>query len=418
MKSVSRIVLLIAGLSLFAMACGLGGAATDKVNEAMDSAATKVVEKVATTVATAMPDAGTVVAEVQQAATEIAEPTKAPEPEATDTPAPAATEGESEVAPVDVTSINDALAKLNSYKSELTMSFDGKKSDGTPTSGALTMLQEAIKEPPASHIRMEFSGDAAEDMGGASVFEMYTVDGMTYMQDPESGSWMSFPAGDSMDFGTMMVSADDFVDLPENAHRDLLPKKVNGISTWHYTFTEKDLPPDQQMEIKSAKGEVWIAKDGDYPVKLILEMEGKSLGGSEDADLFNEGTLKIEYELKSVNENFTITVPDEAKNAAGIFGGGDNSDAPDIDIPMPDDAEDVFSMTGMTTFTTSSSVQDMIDFYKNKFAALGWENDESGNFIDESGGMMEFTKDGNSIEVIIDSSSDDGTVSVTVMSGN
>ena len=72
MKSVSRIIFLVAGLSLLAMACGLGSTATDKINEAVDSAATQVVEKVATTVATAMPEAGTAVAEVQKAATEVA----------------------------------------------------------------------------------------------------------------------------------------------------------------------------------------------------------------------------------------------------------------------------------------------------------------------------------------------------------
>ncbi len=429
MKTVPRIFLLLAALSLFGLACGLGGAATDKINEAVDSAATQVVEKVATTVATAMPEAGTAVAEVQQAATKVAE-----QPEATDTPTEtggttegnAATGGEGEVAPVEVTSINSALEKLDSYQSELTIGYDGTKGDGSPTSGGITMLQEAIKEPPAAHLRMEFNGDAAADMGGTGAFEMYSVEGTTYMQDPDSGEWMSFSADSGMDFGSMMFTADDFVDLPENAHRDLLPKTVNGISTWHYTFTEKDIPPDPSMDITSAKGEVWIAKDGGYPVKLILEIDGQTKTGSEDANFFSNGKMTINYELKSVNEKFTITVPEEAKNAGSMFGGDTGSTggdtggdtAPNVDIPMPDDAKVDFSMAGMTSFTTASSVQDMIDFYKKEFGAMGWANDESGNFIDVSGGMMEFTKDGNSIQVIIDGSSGDGTVSVTVMSGN
>ncbi len=419
MKSVSRIVLLLAALSLFAMACGLGNTATDKINEAVDSAATQVVEKVATTVATAMPEAGTVVAEVQEAATQVAE-----QPAAADTPEASGenndAEGQTEEAPIDVPSINESLANLDSYKSELKMTFDGKKGDGTPTSGAMTMLQEAIKEPPASHFRMEFSGDAAEDMGGADSFEMYIVDGMTYMQDPESGEWMSFPAGDSMDFGMMMVSADDFVDLPENAHRDLLPKTVNGISTWHYTFTEKDLPPDEQADIKSVKGEVWIARDGDFPVKLIMEIDGKSIDGEDDADFFTEGIMKIEYELKSVNENFTITVPEEAKNATSMFGGDDDSEdggsVPDVDIPMPDDANVEFSMAGMTSFTTTAGVDEMVDFYRTKFAAMGWDNDPDSDFIDETGGFLLFTHDNNEISVIIDASDGNGTTTVTVMS--
>ncbi len=436
MKSMARVMFLLAALSLFALACGLGGAATDKINKAVDSAATQVVEKISTTVATAMPEAGTVVAEAQKAATQIAEhPTATPaaeQPAAADTPAAnensAPANGQTEVAPIEVTSINNALEKLDSYQSELTVSYDGIKGDGTPTSGGITIHQETIKEPPAAHIRMEFNGDAAADMGGggAGAFEVFSVDGTTYIQDPESGEWTSFAAGSGMDFGSVTFTADDFVDLPQNAHRDLLPKNVNGISTWHYTFTEKDIPPDPSMTVNSAKGEVWIAKDGGYPVKLVMEIDGQSTTGSEDANFFSTGKMTINYELKSVNEKFTITVPDEAKTAGSIPGGGDTggngnnggSAAPNIDIPMPDDAKVEMSMAGMTSFTTSSSVQEMIDFYKNKFAALGWNNDESGNFIDVSGGMLAFTNNGNSIQVIIDGSSGDGTVNVTVMSGN
>lgn len=416
MKSISRIMLLLGVLSLFVLACGISDSASDKVNEAVQSAATQVVEQVNT----AVPDAGTAIAEVEQAATKVAE-----QPAATDTPeatnSDGATDGTEEAA-IDITSLTSSLDQFDSYKSTTEMNYEGDDVDGNPTSGSMLLLSEEIKAPYASHVLVSFEGDIANEMGetasdGAASMEMYNVDGVFYMQNPEDNTWMSFPSdGDSAGFGDFF-SADDFVNLPDNAHKSLLPQTVNGISTWHYTFTEKDLPVADREGVETAEGEIWIARDGDFPVKLMFTVTGADLMGD---GTVNNGTLHMKYELTDINSVKSIVVPDDVKNAAedlgSALGGGDTSgntgsDSTDggatsglanIDFPMLDDADVQFSMEGMSSYLTNASGDEIVAFYNSKLIADGWTTDESMNFQDETGGWLSFTKDNISLDVIFD----------------
>lgn len=425
MKASRKITLLIAALMLFALACSITDKATDKVNEAVETAATQVVEQVTT----AVPDAGTAIAEVEKAATEVAN-----QPATTDTPEAANNNGsanETEETSIDITSLTSSLDQFDSYKSTTEMSYEGTDADGNPTSGAIMFLSEEIKEPYASHIVMKFEGDIANEMGsttsdGAASIEMYNADGMFYMENPEDGTWMSFPSdGNSAGFGDFF-SADDFADLPDNAHKSLLPQTVNGISTWHYTFTEKDLPVADREGVETAEGEIWIARDGDFPVKFILTVKGDNIMG--DSAVTN-GVLHMKYELTDINNVKSIVVPDDVKNAAGnlgdLFGGGSDSGSStdgtaggtdsgfaNIDMPMMNDADVQFSMDGMTSYLTGAGSDEIIAFYNKKMLADGWETDESMNYSDETGGWLNYTKDNISLDVIFDIGDTEHTVTL------
>lgn len=433
MKARQKLLLLTVVLAAFLLACGLGSTATDKINEAVDSAATQVIEQVATTVATALPDSGTVVAAVEDAATKVAE--EAPATAATDTPEAmdntsdgTADGGDTEVAPLDISNADSALAQLSSYRAETSITIDGVDQDGNPIKGSMTTLQEATKDPDVSHASMSATGDVAKETGGTEgvVIEWYTADGNMYMFDPSSSEWSMLPGDNSM-FGDMLFSATDVVDIPKSAKRSLLPVDVNGISTWHYTFDASDFPPDPSMEIKDGHGEAWIARDGNYPVKMQFEITAKTLDpSSTDAQLFSEGKMIVSYELKDVNKNFEIVIPEEALNAASMFGGdtggsgdtGSDGSGGTVDlsqVPMMDGAEVQFSMAGMTSYNVTADPADVIDFYRTQLADLGWSNNPDVDFTDETGGFLEFTKDGTTLTVIVDNSAGDGTTSVSLL---
>ncbi len=420
MKSSYKIMLLIVGLALFGLACGLGSTATEKLDEVKntaEAAATQVGE----IAETAAPLATSIAADVEKLATEV--------PQADNGEATGNTEGsgETEVAPLDISNSKSALEQLSSYRSETTISVDGVDNDGNPVKGSMTTLQEATKDPEVMHAQMSGTGDIAKQSGGTEgvMLEWYIADGNMYLFDPTSGEWSTLP-GDSMGFSDMLMSAEDVVDIPPSAKRDLLPVTVNGVSTWHYTFDAGDMPKDDTMNIKSGSGEVWIARDGGYPVKMVIEIVGASTdaqtqdgGGS----FFANGTMKITYELTDINKNFKIEVPEAALNAPSMFGdsgsGGDSGAGSggdmNIDLPMMDDANVEFSMAGMTSYTTSATVDEVIKFYRTEMAKMGWENDPAQDMLSESGGFLEFKKDGSSISLVVDNSAGDGTTSVTIL---
>ncbi len=435
MKSSKQIILLIATLMLFALACSISDGAADKVNEAVDSAATQVVEQVTT----AVPDAGTAIAEVEKAATEVADQPTATEvaeqPAATDTLEPAnndSTADETEETAIDLTSLTSSLDQFDSYKSTTEVSYEGTDVDGNPTTGSILFVSEEIKDPYASHILMSFEGDIADDLGsttsdGAVSMEMYNVDGVSYMENPEDGTWMSFPnSGDEDTFGSLL-SADDFADLPDFAHKSLLPQTVNGISCWHYTFTEKDMPLEERTDIESAEGEIWIARDGDFPVKYLFSIKGNDLMGDGSV---KDGTLHMKYELADINSVKNIVVPDDVKNAASSLGdimGGDDTSADtgetdsglaDIDMPMMDDADVQFTMDGMASYTTQASIEDIVEFYKDKMSSEGWTYDDNASYIDETIAWIGFTKDGLTFDVIVDAEDEDHVVTLAATNGN
>lgn len=425
MKSSYKIILLIVGLALLGLACGLGNTATEKLDEVKntaEAAATQIGE----IVETAAPLATSVADTVEKMATEAPQTdnTEASQTDNTETPADTGNTG-TEVAPLDISNTQSALEQLSSYRSETTIIIDGVDNDGNPIKGSMTTLQEATKDPEVMHAQMSATGDIAKQNGGTEgvMIEWYIADGNMYLLDPDTGEWSTLP-GDSMGFSDMLMSADDVVDMPPSAKRDLLPVTVNGVSAWHYTFDASDMSEDDTMNIKSGSGEVWIARDGGYPVKMLIEVVGASTNSQDSGnDIFTNGTMTIVYELKDINKNFKIEIPEAALNAPSMFGnsgssedsGGSGNGAANIDLPMLDDANVGFSMAGMTNYTTSATVDEVIEFYRTELEKLGWEHDSAQDMLTETGGFLAFTKDGTTLTLIIDNSAGDGTTNVTTL---
>ena len=321
-----------------------------------------------------------------------------------------AAEADSEVVELQTQNIQSTLQNLSSYRWQFNLEYDGQNQDGQAEQGQVSILIEAIKEPPAVHMEMQLEGQPAEELGESASIQMYSLEGMTYVQNPEDGTWISFPAEGGLEefFDQGFFNPEEIFELPENARRKLLPETVNGISTWHYTFTEADIT-EENFTVEEAKGDIWVAQDGNYPVKFELEMNGSGTGQAVE-DFFASGTMKMSYELLDINQSFTIDLPEEAANAEGfgdLFGGSD--DPAEISYPLLADAEIDFSMEGLVSYKTASTVNEAVEFYKTELANDGWENDTESEFISAESALMVFNKEGAELSLIIALEADGST---------
>lgn len=407
MKITPKILLLVVALALFSLACGLGGAVTDKVEEAKATA----VQNVEQAVEQASEQVEEAAKEVEQAAGEAQETAEQAVGEAA--------EDGVEEATVNAADIKSTLENFSSYRTKVKMVFDGTSSDGNPSKGTIEVFTEKVKEPPATHMSMKMEGTTLGNaaLEGVDSFEMetYSVNDMIYMRNPLLGQenpWMSYAASGEEDFSSGF-SADDMVDMPSTARRSLLPQDVNGISCWHYTFNEKDIPADERMVFEKATGEVWVARDGEYPVKFTVQATTTAKPDAEpsEGELFSSGNFSVEYELIDVNQNFEIVVPEEALNAGATLGGG----SVQSDLPMVDDAKVEFSMEGMVSYKSQKSVEEVVQFYREQLPPLGWTQDTTIETVDETGALLMFKQDAKTLTLSI--SVEEGELTVSLLTG-
>jgi hypothetical protein len=105
----------------------------------------------------------------------------------------------------------------------------------------------------------------------------------------------------------------------------------------------------------------------------------------------------MQFDLLEANTDITIAAPEGCS-------------AP-VDIPKMSDATDVLSISGMTNYTTASSVADVVAFYQAQLPAAGW----TAGTADTSGtpATLEFTKGSQTMTITIAGA--DGKTTVTIL---
>ncbi len=307
------------------------------------------------------------------------------------------------------------LDQLSSYRVFFSMDFDGT-SGGQPSQGYIEMILESTKDPKALHLDMEMEGSTVEQLGGSNNLEFYDVDGTMYIyNDAMGGQWISTPSGDDDTFQQGFFNPGEDLELPQTAVCDSAAEDINGISATHCSFTEDDVESDEAT-YENLTGDVWVAEDGGYIVKFELTAEGYQSVSQEQGSLFDFGDVSFAYELSDVDGDFTIMPPDEALDAPSFdFGGGGGEEEAAPEFPVLDDAEEVFSVAGITTYYTNSDVATAVDFYRQALPAEGWTEDAEGAFVDETTGLLTFEKEGATLTITLNQE-DDGRVNVGLIS--
>jgi hypothetical protein len=314
---------------------------------------------------------------------------------------------EFETAPLDEITAFDT-SRIKSYRGEITMSFDGV-SNGETVKGSVFMTIEMTSEPKASHFIMKMEGDS---LGGEEIIpemEFYIVADKMYTKWGAEGSWMVLPAESEASIDDTFFSFQDISELPPNAQRKLLPESVNGVMCWHYVFDETDFPPEV-IEFDRMNANLWISVDDGYMVKMDMTASGTFNQTEGEFQSMDEGTIHIVFDMKDVNQNFTIELPPEAASAEEFDLGGDllgDMTWKRADVPLPEDAEIAYSYEQMVTAYTLLSVAEARDFMLTQLEGNGWTFNTV-IYEEDDSYMADFTKGDETLTLMIDIAEDDG----------
>lgn len=279
----------------------------------------------------------------------------------------------------------EGIADLSSYKATLILTFDGTQS-GQSLQWSKTYVMLAAKDPAAHQLTIERTGVESD-----SVF-MAEVEGALYEKHGEDACAATLvEGGNSLSARLEPAGFLNGIIGAEEAGSET----VNNVVTNHYTFDERAFG---QTGIAQSTGGMWVSSNGNYVVKYILTTKGNT-------DYFGdetEGTLTQDYELTSINQPVTITLPDGCP--AGT-----------VNAPLLPDASNTLNMPSLLTYDSSTSLTDATAFYQTKIPDLGWDAAGEPTITDTSA-LLDFTQDDRTMTILI-TTSETGTI-VHVVLGN
>jgi hypothetical protein len=290
---------------------------------------------------------------------------------------------------VELQNVTEGLGSLDSYESTFNMSFEGTK-DGESDSWTWVMEEAYIKNPPAKRSSFTSTGANAEAAGG---FETIEVDGKTYSRFGEMCA--SSDSSEAPEANTTFSPSDIIGDIRTSQLVGV--ENINGVSAKHYVVDANSIIA--LGGYTNAKGEAWIADPGNFVVKYLFEATGKDqfFGG----DTNTEGTIRWDYEVKSINQPVEIKAPEDCGGAPA-------------DIPIMADAKDQSAFGEMTTYASPSAFEDVVNFYKEQMPANGWSEDTSGGMSTDNFASLSFKKDGSTASITISFDTSNNTTSVLI----
>ena len=239
------------------------------------------------------------------------------------------------------------LDGLDNYHASLTISFTGTQ-DGQSLERTDTYLQTIWSAQAAQFTTIA----TTDDSGGSSFLLAGAVGEAQYFQaDQNSSCTVSWgpAAGGPSEFrpASLLLTVESAQLVDEQT--------LDGIATRHYSFdgTALGLPEDA-----TANGEAWIAMDGDFVVKYVLDITG---GESMFGDGV-QGTQHTEYVLSEVNAQPEVVYPAGCEPVLG-----------ETAMPAMDDAASLTRLPGCLDYSTSATPEDVHAFYTDYLTSQGWE---------------------------------------------
>jgi hypothetical protein len=125
--------------------------------------------------------------------------------------------------------------------------------------------------------------------------------------------------------------------------------------------------------------------DGTGPVDFLSEGE----------DTY--GVLHMEYNLTEINTDFDITLPEGCDTESGSGSA----------YPVMEDAFELASLAGITSYKTDATFEDVVTFYEEMLPEEGWMKVDDSSFEISGTAILDFTKDDQTITVTIGADVDD-----------
>ncbi len=259
----------------------------------------------------------------------------------------------------DLTDIGSTLEGLHSYHYTLARHFAGTE-DGSAGTWDITYDLQVSSQPPAYLLSIADSDHTGWMFG--------EIDGVLYTRESEEGDCQA----EITKISKYSSSIDPTLQIPNvlGAAETGQQSAVNGVSARQYTFDASALGVEEPGK---ASGEIWVAADGGYPVKYILQTEG-------DENFYGEGIqgkMTWDYELTDVNS------PDPVLPPQGCPPGR-------VTVPRMDDAANPVESPGLLSYETSSDAANAAAFYQQQMPAAGYE--ETSTYIATGFARLQYMK--------------------------
>ncbi|MEX1248835.1 MAG: hypothetical protein WEA61_10175 [Anaerolineales bacterium] len=285
----------------------------------------------------------------------------------------------------------------DNYQIAMDFRFEATQADGTPVSSSLRLDGVGQAEPLAS--RFTFTGSGAANIAGSETFEVAYIGDQVYFSAASMGCVNMTVDAAQLPFDTMVDTGGM---LANPAPRVLPDEIINGVPVYHYAITQDnlDLSDPTAMDVSEiTNGAIYVAKDGGYVVRLLLEGRGVSSLLSGDEEL--EGDIFYQLDLTPIASVGEITPPEGCATPA------------ESDFPLMPGASNQASFQGFLSYQVLATQQAVVDFYKAEMGALGWTLVEEN--LMASIGMLRFSMDDRTVTVV--ATYDEGTYMSSVVVG-
>ena len=233
--------------------------------------------------------------------------------------------------------LSAGLDSLNSYRAEMTMTFDGSR-DGQPIHEELVWTEEVVRQPAALRVTYSSQSDRGDlleiiSMGGQT-YTVFEDECLVTQVEGDPKTLIGFDP--SAFFGSLSTQS------------DLGVEAIAGAPARHYRADTSGL--GFAAGFADARADMWVAEPGGYVAQYIFEGRGSSaaLFGAGDT---TPGAVRIEYRVGDVDQALAITLPQRC-----------GSSSPDI--PLVPGAAGVNSVENLVSYSTASTIADVVAFYR------------------------------------------------------
>jgi hypothetical protein len=278
---------------------------------------------------------------------------------------------------------SSTLDKLDSYRATYSWKWS-EIENGVATSGYWDFLEEYSKADSARRTVMS---------GSQGSMEIIRIGPYTYMKD-QDGKWFSMLTSESNPLGTAALASDP-LGLISGERGRLVQRgmSVNGVTADHYTLAETSGGLLTLGVADKISGDVYVSADLQMVVKYAAHYEGEKLGISGGTN----GVLDVAFDLTDANKPVKIVAPEGVEPPIAE------------DIPIIEGATELTAMTGVVSYKTTRSVDEVTAFYRQAMADKGWTAAEGA-----VEGMLSYTKDQRQATVMVQAEA--GVTTVTVVS--
>jgi len=290
---------------------------------------------------------------------------------------------------VDVTTVNSGLAKLNSYRANLAVDFNGTRS-GQPSSGRIESLTEINRPAAARHHYLNVNATIPH-VQNRGISEFFQVDRQIYVTsagEASAGETMQFeaPAGSQISPGTLgFFELDRLVVLPAMVSTPPQTETLHGQPVQRYSFTQADLPSDAII-FEQAQGNLWVAETDNYLVQYVISATVKMPTPIPNAHILDQGSLNLSYTLTDVNADVPISPPAQTGGSFANF-------------PPPPDSQITAVYPTLIEYSSVTSPISATLFYQTGLPPNGW-TEESADLFEEKARLI-YSKDSQRLTILI-----------------